>query len=212
MSPSAAAVAILLATAAYGALHSALASLPAKDAARRLLGPSADRFYRLGYNVVGGITLLPLLAFTVWQPGRSLYTVSPPLVYLFLSGQAAALVVIALGLLQTGPAHFLGLRQLVTKTEEPPRLTTGGLYRFVRHPLYTAGFVFLWLTPVMTSTLLTLFVGLSIYLYVGSLFEEERLLREFGAPYRAYQKQVPRLLPRWPGRRVTATEPNPPSA
>ena len=212
MTPSAAAVVILLATVAYGALHSALASLPAKQAARRLLGSSADRFYRLGFNMVGTITLLPLLAFTVWQPGRSLYAVSPPLVYLFLAGQAAALIVIALGLLQTGPAHFLGLRQLVTTSEEPPRLSTGGLYRFVRHPLYTAGFVFLWLTPVMTSTLLAQYVGLSLYLYIGSLFEESRLLREFGAPYRAYQKQVPRLVPRWPGRRATATGPNPPSA
>jgi protein-S-isoprenylcysteine O-methyltransferase Ste14 len=212
VTPTSAAIAIVLATVAYGALHSALASLPAKQAARRLFGPSADRIYRLSYNVVGAITLLPLLAFTAWQPGLPLYTVSPPLLYLFLAGQAAALVIIGLGLLQTGPAHFIGFRQLMTTSEEPPRLTTGGLYRFVRHPLYSAGFVFLWLTPVMTSTLMALYAGLSLYLYIGSLFEERRLLREFGAPYKAYQRQVPRLVPRRPGRRSPATGSNAPSA
>ena len=157
---------MILAVALYGMLHSWLASLSAKRLARRFFGPSADRFYRLGYNAIGAITLLPLLAFTAWQPGRTLYSVPLPFTWLCLAGQAAALAVIGLGLLQTGPSHFLGLRQLVepagSPAENPPQLTTGGLYRYVRHPLYTAGFVFLWLTPVMTSTLFALYLGLSL--------------------------------------------------
>jgi protein-S-isoprenylcysteine O-methyltransferase Ste14 len=39
---------------------------------------------------------------------------------------------------------------------------------------------------------------LSVYLYVGTFFEERRLVREFGDDYRAYQRQVPRLIP-WRG-------------
>jgi protein-S-isoprenylcysteine O-methyltransferase Ste14 len=201
MTPALSAAVILVATAAYGALHSWLASLSTKRQARRHFGPVGDRFYRLAYNVAGAITLLPLLAFTAWQPGRPLYRFPPPITWLFLAGQLAALAVIGFGVLQTGPAHFLGLRQLLDPTEAPPRLTTGGLYRYVRHPLYTAGFVFLWLTPVMTSTLFALYLGLSLYLYIGSLFEERRLMLEFGAAYQAYQRQVPRLVPKWPGRR-----------
>jgi protein-S-isoprenylcysteine O-methyltransferase Ste14 len=200
---------MILAVALYGALHSWLASLSAKRLARRLFGPSADRVYRLAYNVVGAITLLPLLAFTAWQPGRPLYSVPFPFTWLFLAGQAAALAVIGLGLLQTGPSRFLGVRQLLEPagdpTENPPPLTTGGLYRYVRHPLYTAGFVFLWMTPVMTSTLFALYLGLSLYLYIGSLFEERRLLLEFGAAYQAYQQKAPRLFPRWPRRRPDST-------
>ena len=200
---------MVMAVALYGVLHSWLASLSAKRLARRLFGPSADRLYRLAYNVVGAITLLPLLAFTAWQPGRPLYSLPTPLSWLFLAGQAAALVVIGLGLLQTGPSHFLGVRQLLEPARDPtentPRLTTGGLYRYVRHPLYGAGFVFLWLTPVMTSTLLALYLGLSLYLYIGSLFEERRLLLEFGAAYQAYQRKVPRLFPGRRRRRPNST-------
>jgi protein-S-isoprenylcysteine O-methyltransferase Ste14 len=197
MSPASAAALELLGVVAYGALHSWLASLQAKRLARQLLGPSVDRFYRLGFNLVGAITLLPLLALAAWQPGWRMYAVPPPLLWLFLAGQVVALAVIGLGLLQTDAWHFLGLRQLTQVSDPaPPPLVTTGFYRYVRHPLYTAGFVFLWLTPVMTSTLLVLYAGLSLYLYVGSLFEERRLIVEFGPSYREYQRRVPRLIPR----------------
>lgn len=74
-------------------------------------------------------------------------------------------------------------------------MVTGGLYRWVRHPLYTAGLVFIWLTPVMTVNLLVLNIGLTIYLVVGAIFEERKLVREFGAAYRDYQENVPMLIP-----------------
>jgi len=195
MTTALAAVLMVLATAAYGALHSWLASASAKRLARRVFGTAADRFYRLAYNIVGAVTLLPLLAFVAWQPGRVLYRVPPPFIWLFLAGQAAAAAIVVLGLLQTDPWHFLGARQLFEPAAGPSHLTTSGLYRYVRHPLYSAGFVFLWLTPVMTTTLFALYLGLSLYLYIGSLFEERRLLAEFGSAYQAYQHSVPRLVP-----------------
>lgn len=195
MSPLTSAAVMLVAVAAYGALHSWLAALSAKQWARRVLGAPAGRLYRVTFNGIGIVTLLPLLAFVAWQPGRPLYSLPPPFLWIFLAGQAAALAVIALGLLQTDVWHFLGLRQLFEPAGEAPRLTTSGLYRYVRHPLYTAGFVFIWLTPVMTTTLFAFYFGLSLYLYVGSVFEERRLLAEFGEAYRAYQRRVPRLIP-----------------
>jgi protein-S-isoprenylcysteine O-methyltransferase Ste14 len=200
MTPLASAAIMLLSTAAYGALHSVLASHPAKRFARRLAGPASDRYYRLGFNLVGTLTLLPLLVFVAWQPGRLLYAVPPPVSWLLFAGQAAALVVLFLGLLQTDAWHFLGLSQLSKPASGTPRLKTDGLYRYVRHPLYTAGFAFLWLTPLMTSTLVVLYLGLSLYLYLGSVFEERRLLVEFGPAYQEYQRKVPRLFPRLIGR------------
>jgi protein-S-isoprenylcysteine O-methyltransferase Ste14 len=73
---------------------------------------------------------------------------------------------------------------------------TSGLYRWVRHPLYTLGLAFLWLTPVMTTSLLAFNVGMSVYAVIGSIFEERRLLAEFGTAYLEYRRRVPRLLPR----------------
>jgi protein-S-isoprenylcysteine O-methyltransferase Ste14 len=65
----------------------------------------------------------------------------------------------------------------------------------VRHPLYTAGLIFIWLIPIMSSNLLALNVGITLYLYIGSIFEERKLLAEWGDEYRTYQRKVPRLIP-----------------
>jgi hypothetical protein len=48
----------------------------------------------------------------------------------------------------------------------------------------------------MTANLLTLFIAMTLYFYLGSIHEEKGLVAEFGEPYVAYQKQVPRFLPR----------------
>ena len=37
-----------------------------------------------------------------------------------------------------------------------------------------------------------------LYFYVGTFFEERRMVETFGEEYRNYQKRVPRFLPaRW---------------
>ena len=72
---------------------------------------------------------------------------------------------------------------------------TGGLYRYVRHPLYTAGLVFIWLLPIMTCNLLALNIGLTAYIIVGAYFEERKLLLEFGDAYAEYRQQTPMLIP-----------------
>jgi protein-S-isoprenylcysteine O-methyltransferase Ste14 len=190
-----------LAVTAYGALHSLLASLWAKRLAAKSLGP-ADRGYRLAFNLVALITLFPVLAVPALQPGPELYRIRAPWVALTIAGQGLALAALALGLLQTDPWHFLGLRQLVaSESEAGPQLVVGGLYRWVRHPLYTAGLVFIWLTPWMTTSLLALNLALTVYIYVGSVFEERRLVAEFGQAYLDYAGRVPRLIPRLPRRR-----------
>jgi hypothetical protein len=51
----------------------------------------------------------------------------------------------------------------------------------------------------MTVNLLTVYILITLYFYVGSFHEERRLLAEFSDAYRDYQQQVPRLIPR-PGR------------
>lgn len=75
-------------------------------------------------------------------------------------------------------------------------MVVNGLYRWMRHPLYTGGLLLIWLTPVMTVNTLTLIIVLSIYLVVGAVFEEHRLVQEFGEQYTAYQQQVPMLIPK----------------
>jgi protein-S-isoprenylcysteine O-methyltransferase Ste14 len=158
-------------------------------------GSIASRWYRFAYNVFAGVTLLPVLATPAMLPDQRLYTISPPWIAFSIAGQILAVVGLAAGLLQTGIWSFLGLRQIVANQTEPPELFVRGLYRYVRHPLYTAGLVFIWLTPVMTLNLLALNVGLSAYIIMGAKFEERKLRREFGQAYAEYQAKVPMLLP-----------------
>jgi protein-S-isoprenylcysteine O-methyltransferase Ste14 len=188
-------LATLLAVAAYGAFHSLLATVEAKRRASTILGPRGSRFYRVSYNLIALLTLLPVLAVPAANPGRLLYRLPWPWTALALTGQGLALFSLAAGLLQTDAWHFLGIRQISQAEPQTPRLIVTGLYRWVRHPLYTAGLVFIWLTPILTINLLVLNLGLTLYILVGSHLEERRLLAEFGPAYAAYQAQTPRLVP-----------------
>ena len=180
----------------YGLVHSILASHAAKGLARRWFGSAADRWYRLAYNLFGAVSLLPVLGLPALLPDVTLYAIPAPWVYLTAGIQLLAILVLVVGLLQTGVWEFLGLRQLAGIEEaEDRQLVVQGLYHWVRHPLYTAGMVFIWLVPVMTRNLLALNLGLTLYLIVGALFEERKLAREYGEAYRQYTMRTPMFIP-----------------
>lgn len=191
----------------FAVVHSALASHRAKTAAQRLLGAhTAQAVYRLIFNAIALVSIAPALFLVVTLPDRELYRLPPPLDVFALIVQFGALLALGYSLWQMDWAFFLGLRQL---SGPPPdtsldstsaaRLVTTGLHRYVRHPLYTASLVLLALVSPMTLNRLALLTGVALYFYVGSIFEERKLVREFGDAYRAYQRRVPRLWPRlWP--------------
>lgn len=187
---------ILFAVLVYGFVHSLLASLAAKARAREWFASRADRWYRLFYNFFGILTFLPVLGLVAVLPNREIYIIPAPWSYLTLCGQLLALLALGVGLLQTGVWSFLGFEQVLNPAQaKPAQMVTGGLYRWVRHPLYTAGLVFIWLTPIMTDNLLALNLGLTIYLVVGAIYEERKLVCEFGETYLRYQEITPMLIP-----------------
>jgi len=190
------AIVIFLSISVYGLIHSLMASLPVKAWARRRFGLAVDRYYRLVFNWVGLLAFLPVALLAAAFPGRTLYRLHQPWVLLTTGLQVCAVLAVAVGVMQLGAASFLGLRQLITPQKtDAPRLVVTGLYRFTRHPLYTAGIVFIWLSPVMTTSLLSLYIGITIYFVVGSLHEEYRMRREFGDAYRDYCRRTPMLIP-----------------
>lgn len=187
---------ILLAVLAYGLLHSFLASLKAKAQSREWIGPTSDRWFRIAYNIIAVITLLPILFLPILLLDKGIYTIHYPWVILTLSIQLLAVIVLLIGLRQTGISSFIGLRQLfLPEDTHPPRLVINGLYRYVRHPLYTAGLVLIWLLPVLTWNLLALNIGLTVYIFIGAYFEERKLLLTFGDSYAKYRQHTPMLIP-----------------
>lgn len=189
----------------YSVIHSILASTSVKNWSRHTFGASTDYWYRLSYNIFATITLLPVLAIIVLLPGQTLYVASSPWRWLMLGGQILAVIAIVITLLQTGLFHFIGLSQLVSgRSEEKGPLNVSGFYAWVRHPLYTFSIVFIWLSPVMSTTGLSAFILFTAYFFIGSIYEERRLLAEHGPVYEAYCRQVPRIIP-VPGRKYMPT-------
>jgi protein-S-isoprenylcysteine O-methyltransferase Ste14 len=81
---------------------------------------------------------------------------------------------------------------------ESHKLITGGVYALVRHPMYSA----FWLWAIAQALLLPNWVaGLAGIVGFGTLFfgrvgEEERLMCDaFGDEYRAYMRRTSRVLP-----------------
>jgi protein-S-isoprenylcysteine O-methyltransferase Ste14 len=98
--------------------------------------------------------------------------------------------------------EFIGLRQWERQRkgeEDAPgrneRLFTGKGYGLVRHPLYLGCSLLLAFHPVQTRNSFASAVAIIAYFYIGTFFEERRLVRTFGEKYRAYQRRVPRLFP-----------------
>jgi protein-S-isoprenylcysteine O-methyltransferase Ste14 len=194
----------------YAVIHSALASQGIKDWTRRLCGRGTDRWYRLAYNAIAGAMLLPLMLLFVWLPDRTLYSFPAPWHWLGLAVQGSAAMGAVYGVWVTDGWHFLGFRQILDSDCPPPcqpPLAVYGLYRWIRHPLYFLGIVFMWSSPTVTLNTAAVFAVFSAYFYVGTFFEERRLMAEHGDAYRQYASQVPRLFP-WRGPvRVVLTVP-----
>jgi protein-S-isoprenylcysteine O-methyltransferase Ste14 len=141
-----------------------------KRAVARYLGTTAFRGYRLIYNFISVVTFIPVLAVPALFPGNRIYQFSGPVLIIALTGQVLAVLILIVGLFQTGASNFIGIRQILSSgNNSDEKLLVEGLYRWVRHPLYSAGLLFIW---------------------------QRRLMQEFGIAYEQYQLEVPRLLPR----------------
>ncbi len=179
----------------WGLVHSLLASLAVKELSARVLGQTLMRFYRLGYNLFSVVSFLPILWLMAVLPDRRVYLIPPPWMYLMITVQGGAAFLLLVGLLQTDTLSFIGLRQMFEMDSRPSALVVNGLYRYVRHPLYTAGLLFIWLTPIMAINVLALYFSLTIYIVIGAYFEERKLLQEYGQTYLSYKTSTPMFVP-----------------
>jgi protein-S-isoprenylcysteine O-methyltransferase Ste14 len=80
------------------------------------------------------------------------------------------------------------------------RLVIGGLYRFVRNPMYLAvgativGQALLLLRPILLGYAAVFFLAVVAFV---RWYEEPTLARRYGAQYEAYRCAVPGWWPRW---------------
>ena len=185
---------IFLAFAVYGLVHSFLASNIAKDFSKLFFGKASDRFYRIFYNAFSFIAIIPILAMPVALPDKPMYTIPQPWNYLALVLQIIGLIGAAASVMHTGAFEFIGLSQALG-IKSKSGLVTGGLYKYIRHPIYTFSILFIWATPAMSYNLAALYLSFTLYFIVGALFEERKLVKAYGEEYLEYKSRTPMLIP-----------------
>lgn len=199
-------LALVLCWLTYAGVHSALAALGFK---RWMLGrwPGFAAGYRLAYNLLAVVLLLPPVALTLAWSGPPLWSWQGPWAWL-ANGLALAAAGGFLWLTRyydmavfSGSAQWRAQRPVA---EDPGSLRLSPLHRYVRHPWYSLGLVILW-TRDMDEARLVGALCISLYLWLGSLLEERKLLVLHGEAYARYRRRVPGLIP-LPGRVLEAEE------
>jgi protein-S-isoprenylcysteine O-methyltransferase Ste14 len=186
---------LVLLIAVWGGIHSLLASTGFKSATLKLVGPAGFRVYRLAFNLFSAFSFIPILVVAYLLPDKTIYDVHLPWSILFFAGELLAFIALLVGFIQSQPFTFLGVQQLSSAPESSSKLTTTGLYQYIRHPLYTSGLALIWLIPRMTINLLTINLALTAYILIGATLEERKLIKEFGQEYRDYINSTPMLIP-----------------
>jgi protein-S-isoprenylcysteine O-methyltransferase Ste14 len=160
-------------------------------------------FYRLFYNITSIIFLLALYIIAP-HPDIIVYDLQFPFDIITFALQILSLF----GLIWAGKSinwrEFLGIAQItryfrneyiIDDLDERPVLNTTGAFKFVRHPIYFFSILFLGLRPTMNLFYLIVFICTIIYFYIGSFYEENKLIEIFGDEYAVYKESVSRIFP-----------------
>lgn len=187
-----------LAWLSFGAGHSLLAGTGAKG--RLALGP----YYRVTYNAFAGLHIAAVWLLGNWLLGDAAPFALPGAARTGLYGVLIlGLLILLLAARDYDLGRFAGSTQIrnhrrgVEAPEDEP-LHTGGFHAWVRHPLYAGVYLVVWGNAQDPFGLATA-VWASVYLVVGTMFEERRLLKLYGEHYRSYREKVPAVIP-WKGK------------
>jgi protein-S-isoprenylcysteine O-methyltransferase Ste14 len=192
---------IVILFAIFGYTHSLLASLKIKIWFRKTLG-DLIAFYRLFYNLVGLLSVYLIYELSP-KPHIIIYDLPNPYDLIILIPQLLSLAGVFWAFKYICFKEFLGLDQIkrffekryTTELDEEFTLRIEGPYRYSRHPVYFFSITFLLFRPVMDLFYLTFFICIVAYFYIGSYYEEKKLVRQFGEIYENYKKEVPAIFP-----------------
>lgn len=171
----------------YLALHSILAT----DDLKRWV-PLRPTTYRLLYSILSTVGLIALLVYGALLPAKNFFERSEWIRYVSLVLTTGGVIVLRQAFRQYRFKSFIGL------SDEETSLTRSGILAKVRHPIYSGviliviGFFLFVPTPASLVATLTIL----IYLPIGMVLEEQKLVRLYGEAYQNYRKEVPALIPR----------------
>jgi methanethiol S-methyltransferase len=185
---------------AWCVLHSLMISLTVTNYLRTRLGRTY-RFYRVVYNFIALVTLIPVIIYGAQFTGPVLFQWDGfSLIFRLLLAVLAGLLFLS-GAIKYDLRQLLGIRQIksgnsyaaIAKTDN---IDTAGVLGIIRHPWYLAAIIFIWVghrdlyvSTLMVNTILT------VYIVIGTILEEGKLITEYGDSYREYKQQVSMLFP-----------------
>lgn len=81
--------------------------------------------------------------------------------------------------------------------EKTTVLIEQGLYKYIRHPLYSSLLFLTWGIFLKNPTVPLSFVALlsTVFLYLTAIFDEKECIKFFGSPYREYKKRTKLFIP-----------------
>jgi methanethiol S-methyltransferase len=183
----------------YCALHSYLISIRFTNRMNRLL-KKYYAFYRLFYILISLFLLIPLINYT----GQ----LDPEVIIIYGNYTDIfrhILMYASLGMFfwafffDYDSLSFFGIRQILsfgkTKAIQPSDgIKKSGLLGIMRHPMYLALIIYLWCQTAKLADIVVNIV-LTVYIFIGTILEEKKLVLEFGEAYIQYQKEVPMIIP-----------------
>ena len=193
---------IILLFALFGYTHSLFASNKIKRLAVSYVG-NYIAFYRIVYNITSVLAVY-LLYIILPRPHIIIYDLNYPYDFIILIPQYLSLAGFIWSLRFICVKEFLGISQIrrwfnnqydINELDEELSLRIRGTYKYIRHPLYFFSIMFLLFRPVMDLFYLTCLICIMIYFYMGSHYEEKKLVEKFGEDYIRYKKVVPRFFP-----------------
>ena len=159
------------------------------------------KFYRLFFNLFAFSTLIPLILYSLSLRERIIFRWEGSLIIIQIALLIIAMSLFVAGALKYDMLRFLGIRQVksgksFSTLSESGDIDTSGVLGITRHPWYLGAIIFIWIyyREMYVSTLLVNII-LTIYLLIGTVLEERKLVMKFGDRYRDYRKRVSMLFP-----------------
>ena len=147
-------------------LHSFMISLAVTGFVRKHL-KKAYRYYRVFYNVMAVVSLIPVCVYSFSITGQPVFRWEGPLRIVQGLLMASAFLLFIGGARRYDMAKFLGIGQIREKStcrvlKEDCRVDTGGILGMVRHPWYAGGILVVWARNLASKALREKDYGLAL--------------------------------------------------
>jgi protein-S-isoprenylcysteine O-methyltransferase Ste14 len=118
-----------------------------------------------------------------------------------------SIIITSIGLLLMlwSAVQFLRARGTPVPFNPPPKLVTTGLYKYVRNPMMTGQYIFLFGVGIFFNSISLIFIFTPAFIIITIIMlkfiEEPELKKRLGSDYIEYKKRVPMFFPKFGGRK-----------